>query len=194
MKYYFLIVVILISDCPAIAGSHQRYENLGNPTEYNFNSSKAKIIRALRDSRRVLAPPPEPLHGSFVEEGEIGKKLGGKDVFYGFCINSLYTTRYWTGRQERNDEVSPPEAGRIGTIQANFYVHLISKDATHTLGSVTVDSFEQQVGRAYRIYPHFHKGPVYQNVKSDTYFEYLFLRRLGELLGEKNMPPLKGKS
>jgi len=28
-------------------------------------------------------------------------------------------------------------------------------------------------------------------VKSDTYFEYVFLKKLGELLGEPNMPGIK---
>lgn len=167
----------------ALAENHQHYENLHNPTNYLFNVSKEKVIEIFRDSRRRLAPPPEPLHGSFCED----------TGFFEFDLMNFYTTRYWTGRQETDEEVDPPEAGRIGTIQADFEVHVVSTSENQTLVSVAAKNFKQQVGRRYKIFPHFHKGPVFKDVKSDTYFEYVFLLRLGELLGEKDMPPLKGK-
>jgi hypothetical protein len=155
-------------------------ESLSNPTEYVFSSSSDKV-------RAVLRPVggPEswgPMAGSYAEE----------KGSYHFGFFDLYTQRYWKGRIEKKEDVDPSEAGRIGTIQGDFTAQITAIDADHTRVSIHVDNFEQQVGRRYRITPHFHKGPVFEVVKSDTYFEYLFLSKLGGLLGEKNMPPLKG--
>jgi hypothetical protein len=50
--------------------------------------------------------------------------------------------------------------------------------------------FTQEVGRHYTLFPDFHKTGTRVDVKSDTYFEYSFLRRIGKLVGEKDMPPL----
>lgn len=181
MKYWFPIVAFFLAALPVGASSSQHYENLRNPTEYIFSASSAKILEILRKVHG--SESWGPLAGAFFEEENV----------YKMNVFNFYTTRYWTGRQETDEEAHPSEAGRIGTIQADFEVHLVFKSASQTLVSVTVKNFEQQVGRRYRIFPHFHKGPVFEDVKSDTYFEYLFLLRLGELLGEKNMPPIKGK-
>ena len=180
MKPFIVFGVILLGISPPdLLANDQRYENLHNPVEYVFNNSEAKITEALHH-----------MHGP----DESGRFYGAYvDGVYGFGFHNFYTTRYWSGRQEKDEEVVPSEAGRIGTIQADFEVRVVSKTANQTLVSVIGTQFEQQVGRRYRLFPHFHKGPVYENVKSDTYFEYLFLLKLGELLGEKNMLPIKGK-
>lgn len=177
-----ILVLLCSSGCMNI---HQRYENLKNPTEYLFNSTEATVMETLRDSKRLIAPPPEPLHGAFWSKG---------DVVYSFGVYDHYTKRYWTGKVEKEDEVDPPEAGRIGTIQARFEVRVMAKAANQTLVSIASKNFEQIVARRYSVFPHFHKGPVFVDVKSDTYFEYLFLLKLGELLGETNMPPIKGRA
>ncbi|MEO6004464.1 MAG: hypothetical protein ABIZ04_20585 [Opitutus sp.] len=167
----------------AFGNVHQRYNNLHNPTEYVYDTPLARVMDVLRDPKRVLAPPPEPLHGVMVKRGT---------VVYSFGLSNHYTKRYWAGKEERSEEVDPPEAGRIGTIDADFDVRVSSKDDSTTVVSVSVEDFSQQVGRRYKIFPHFHKSHVSVNVKSDTYYEYLFLLRLGELLGEKNMPAING--
>jgi len=179
MKYSSLLITVLLVTCHAGAASHQRYANLTNPTQYLFSVPKAKIVEMLRE---IHGPKSwGPLSGAYFEDKAI----------YGMDVYDFYTKRYWTGREEKREDVDPPEAGRIGTIQADFEVHLLSKDDNQTLVSVSVKSFTQQVGRRYKIFPHFTKAPVDIDVKSDTYFEYLFLIKLGELLGEKDMPPIK---
>lgn len=175
-----LLCVILVPKI--LLANQQRFENLHNPTEYIFAASKAKVLETLRDAKRQLTPPPAPLEGSF-------RAGASSEAVYHFGFMGVYTRRYWTGRREKKEEVVPPEMGRIGTITGDFDVYVISKDKEHTLVKVTVVRFRQQVGRLF-----FLDKPMRDDVKSDTYYEYLFLLRLGELLGEKNMPQIKGSS
>ena len=183
-KYVLSSAVYFILSALSFARTGQRYENLHNSTEFLFSSSESDVIRVLKDPDRKLAPPPEPLHGSYRPTA---------DYVYGFGFMNWYTRRYWTGRREKDEDVDPPEAGRIGTIDGDFEVQVIPVKGDHTLVRVVVKTFQQQIGRRYAIFPHFHKTHVSVDVKSDTYFEYLFLLRLGELLGEKGMPPIKGR-
>lgn len=183
-RAYIIILVILGVIFGALWAQgryHQRYENLQNPTEFLFHASQAQILAILQNEKAPLAPPPEPLRGAFMPEGT-----------YMFSVYDHYTRRYWSGRQEERGEVDPPEAGRNGTVMANFEVHLAKHGDSLTMVSVKVRNFRQQIGRRYHFFPHLHKGPVIVPVSSDTYFEYAFLRRLGDLLGEKEMPSLKG--
>jgi hypothetical protein len=178
-----LLPILFLIGVTGCSANSQRYENLHNPTEYLFSASKERVMEILRDRDRRLTPPPEPLHGAFDTSG---------DAYYHFSFDEVYTNRYWTARRETKHEVEPPEAGRIGIIDGDFNVRMIPKGEDQTLVTVTVVHFRQQVGRHYAIFPHFHKTGTRADVKSDTYYEYLFLLKLGELLGEKNMPPLKG--
>jgi hypothetical protein len=176
----FRSLIMLCLVCSGLA-SERSYQNLGNPTAYVFSASREKVLGILR---AVRGPNSwGPLAGSYYEEEGV----------YGFGLFDIYTERYWNGRIERREDIDPPEAGRIGTIQVHFRAQLISKGPDQTLVSVTVDSFEQQVDRHYRIFPHFQKVPKFVKVKSDTYYEYFFLRKLGDLLGEKGMAPINGK-
>ena len=182
MSYKLSTIVTLL---PLLAGmliaGERRQQDYGNPTEYIFAVPLVEVEGVLR---KVRGPNSwGPLAGSYYEESGT----------YGFGTSDYYTKRYWMGRQEKPEDVSPPEAGRIGTIQCHFTVRLMPKSEKQTLVIVTVDSFEQQVGRRYRIIPHFRKEPIFAKVRTDTYYEYLFLTKLGELLGEKNMPPIKGE-
>jgi hypothetical protein len=163
-----------------LAANDRVYRNYSNPTEYVFSVPIEEVVTLLRG---IHGPRSwGPLAGSYFEDKGT----------YGFGVFDYYTTRYWVGRQERHDEIEPPEAGRIGTIQCDFTARITARDESHTLIRVTPDTFEQQVGRRFRIFPHFQKAPVLEKVKSDTYFEYLFLTKLGALLGEKDMPPIRG--
>jgi hypothetical protein len=156
------------------------YKNYSNPTEYVFSVPVEKVVTLLRG---IHGPRSwGPLAGSYFEEKGI----------YGFGVFDYYTTRYWVGRQERHEEIDPPEAGRVGTIQCDFTARITAKGESHTVVTVIPESFEQQVGRRFKIFPHFQKVPIFEKVKSDTYFEYLFLTKLGALLGEKDMPPIRG--
>jgi hypothetical protein len=175
-----IVLLFLSMSYSSLAANPQRYQNLGNPTQFVFSAPYAEVLAVLRKERGPRSWGP--LAGSYYED----------ERAYGFGVFDYYTKRYWAGRQEKRAEVDPPEAGRIGTIQNHFLAHVIAKGDTHTLVSVTVESFEQQVGRRYKIFPHFKKVGVFVDVKSDTYFEYLFLFKLGQLLGEEDMPPLKG--
>lgn len=176
----FIALFLLLFQCSALGADVRRYINLNNPTEYLFSFSNEKILQIMRE---VHGPKSwGPLAGSYYEERGV----------YEFGVFNFYTQRYWSGRLERSEDINPPEAGRIGTIQNNFIAHIIPKGENRTLISITVESFEQQVSRRYRVFPHFQKVPVFVDVKSDTYFEYLFLLKLGEMLGEKNMPLIKG--
>jgi hypothetical protein len=175
----FMVLTLLSIQGPGFAAENQRYKNLGNPTEYVFSKPLGEVLSVLR---KVHGPESwGPLAGSYYEDQGV----------YGFGLFDFYTKRYWGGREEKREEVDPPESGRVGTIQNHFIAHLVPKGDNQTLVRVAVESFEQQVGRRYKIFPHFQKVPVFVDVKSDTYFEYLFLRKLGELLGEKDMPPIK---
>jgi hypothetical protein len=166
------------------AGS-RRFTDLANPTEYTFHTESAKVIDILKVCGKRAAPLPEPLSGGFRE----------RDGFlYKFGLFDQYTNRYWAGKRERDEDISPPEAGRIGTIEADFKVKVSSKGLNETLVTVVVASFQQQVGRRYQLFPHMQKVGRMVSVKSDTYYEYLFLLRLGELLGETGMPPIKGSA
>jgi hypothetical protein len=178
MKYLLLIGPFIWALGLCSCSNGRRYENLHNPTAYTFTAPSSKIIAILKER-----------HGP-ESWGPIG--AGFYEGVYGLGIDDYYTRHYWTGRQEERGEVDPPEAGRIGTITATFAVQIVAKSENRTLVSVTVETFRQQVGRRYTMFPHFHKRPVYADVKSDTYFEYLFLHQLGELLGEKNMPVIHG--
>jgi hypothetical protein len=178
MKYFLLIGSFIWALGLCSCSDGRRYENLHNPTAYTFTAPRSKIIAILQER-----------HGP-ESWGPMGAGFDG--AWYGLGIYSYYTRRYWTGRQEERREVDPPEAGCIGTITATFGVQITAKSEDRTLVAVTVETFKQQVGRRYTMFPHFHKRPVYAEVKSDTYFEYLFLHQLGELLGEKNMPAIHG--
>ena len=111
---------------------------------------------------------------------------GGTEI----SVGPVYAVNYWTGKQETEKEAYPPEAGKIGEIEATFIVK-ISPQGTQTLVTIELERFVQQVGRHYTLANHFHKTATLENVKSDTYFEYVFLKKLGELLGEPNMPEIK---
>jgi hypothetical protein len=164
-----------------LVADDRRYQNYGNPTEYTFSAPIADVLAILQKAGGRNGW--WPLGGAYYDDE-------GK---FGFGVYDYYTDRYWSGRREKSEEVNPPEAGRIGTIQCHFSVHATPKGELKTLVSVTADMFEQQVGRRYRMFPHFQKGPVFIKVNSDTYFEYLFLTKLGGLLGEKDMPAIKGE-
>jgi hypothetical protein len=179
MKRLIIFAALMITvRCYGVPLKHQRYENLGNPAEYLFNATPEQIRSALeRRPKHYFSP----LDGGFLNNEE-----------YSLGVYEYYTRRYWTGYQETDEDVDPPEAGKIGQITATFVVHFVPKSENQTLVSVAVSEFTQQVGRRYVLRPHFHKTHKSVTVKSDTYFEYLFLLKLGELLGEKNMPPIKG--
>jgi hypothetical protein len=180
-----IIALLLLTYQPTASAGNRQYRNLGNPVEYCFHFSQSKVIEVLKDPQRQLTPPPEPLHGSFRERN---------GYVFSFGTFDQYTKRYWNGKREREDEISPPEAGRIGTIEADFTVRVASRALNETVVSVDVKSFQQQVGRRYQLFPHMQKVGRMVSVKSDTYYEYLFLLRLGELLGETGMPPIKGSA
>lgn len=176
----WILIVVFVVWLPKAWGSDRFYQDLGNPTEYTFSASVAEIVEVLRDIQG--AGSWGPMAGAYYED----------EGTYGFGVYDFYTIRYWTGHRETDEEVDPPEAGRIGTIDCHFTAHFIPQGEMETLVRISVDSFEQQTGRRYRIFPHFQKVPVMKEVKSDTYFEYLFLSKLGELLGEENMPVIRG--
>lgn len=178
-KIFVVLLLTLCVQCFSNAAEYRRFQALGNPTEYLFSKPRSEVLAILRS---VKGPGNwGPLAGAYIPDEDL----------FSFGVSDFYSKRYWVGPQEQREDVDPPEAGRIGTIQNRFEARLISRD-DRTLVVVKVVYFEQQTGRRYKIFPHFHKGPVFADVKSDTYFEYLFLFKLGELLGEKGMPPLKG--
>jgi hypothetical protein len=179
-----IFVSTLVFQHPSVAGD-RTYQNLGNPTQYTFHAPKVRVLELFKNSKRRLAPPPEPLHGAYIER---------EDYVFSFGTFDQYTSRYWTGKREKDEDISPPEAGRIGTIEADFNVKVASISPNETLVTVVVESFQQQVGRRYQLFPHMQKVGRMVSVKSDTYYEYLFLLRLGELLGETGMPPIKGSA
>lgn len=182
-KSLLLICAVFVALSVGVSGYglaflHTRYENLGNPTVYVFSVPVGRIKEALKVYEKM---DTAPLRASFYSENE-----------FGFSIPvEYYTKRYWTGPREKDGDVDPPEAGKIGTLQAGFNVRIFPEGDKCRL-KVEVRRFELQVGRHYVIYPHFHKTGKDMKVKSDTYFEYLFLAKVGELVGEKGMPPLKG--
>jgi hypothetical protein len=165
---------------PCWATPHRRFEPLGNPTEYLYSRSVEDVVTQLRE---IQGPNSwGPLSGVFVE----------KDQVYRLGVFDHYSSRYWTGPKERSEDVDPPEAGRIGTVQARFVAQVVPSGKQHAMVTVRVETFEQQVGRRFKVFPHFRKVPVFRPITSDSYFEYLFLSKLGELLGEKDMPMIIG--
>jgi hypothetical protein len=172
---YVLWVFVLWTSC-GLAASGQVYRNLGLPTSYVFSKPKEEVIAVLKS---IQGPSTwGPMAGAFFNDRDV----------YGFGVFDFYTDRYWRGRREKANEVSPPEAGRIGTIQANFVAHIESRGRDKTYVRVEVEEFEQQIARRYRLLSHFAKVPVFAKVRSDSYFEYLFLFTLGKRLGEFEMP------
>lgn len=173
----FITAVSAATNLRAASQGSMRYQNLENPTRY--------IYRA--DAKRV-----EEVLGS-LRHATVGRLYVFRTEPEGYRLSAgpYYSPRYWRGRQEQEGEVSPSSAGKIGEIDAWFFIRL-TPQGEQTLVSIEVDKFEQQIGRTYAIFPHFRKVPRLVKVKSDTYFEYYFLRKLGEMLGEKDMPPLKG--
>lgn len=173
-----LLVFVSVTDI-SVGKSGQRYRNLGNPTSYEYTASEERIVELLM---KIQGPESwGPLAGSYDKDKKV----------YGFGVSDYYTKRYWVGRTESESEIDPPEAGRIGTIQNHFLAH-VEAIGKKTLVRIEVEYFEQQVGRKFRIFPHVQKVPVFVEVNSDTYFEYLFLFQLGQRLGETNMPVIKG--
>jgi len=172
-----IIFIILISTSLLGANPHQKYKNLGNPTEYIFDFPVQRIEAALDE----------------ITPSRIGDiviyKLSQNSIMRGFTIDTGYYPRYWDGPIERDEDVKPSEAGKIGEIDGTFDFK-IESIGDKTRIKVEVAQLQQQVGRTYRIFPHFRKTGVYVRIKSDTYFEYLFLSKFGSLLGQKGMPPL----
>ena len=75
--------------------------------------------------------------------------------------------------------------------EAWFYLHLESIDETHT--KLTITTFEPMliVGRdLLPSPPHFGRGYKKMTVEPSTIEEYEILLKIGNLVGEKDMPPL----
>jgi hypothetical protein len=163
------------------AQSSVRYENLGNPTDYVFHASVDKI----KSATTLLTS------SHIIPNLNFGTNMDG-DLVFG-PIPSYYTKRYWTGPRQNGGIESEPEDGWIGVLSAGFEVKMIPAGEKCRV-QVVPSYFRLQVGHSHTIFPHFMKIPKFKTVKSDTFFEYLFLQKLGELVGEKDMPPLKGSA
>ena len=185
MKYRAILSLVTLLAFLSLGFTWQytRYENLANPTEYLFSFPADRVKEALRLWKKGPG-----------RTGILGGGFVSGDKFAISTPQGYYTERYWTGPRE-NVGINPsePETGWIGTIEAVFDV-LIIPEGEKCRVKVVPYNFQQHVGRTYTLVPHFHKTGKYKRVKSDTYFEYLFLTELGVILGEKNMPALKGRS
>ena len=172
-----------MSGCQIIGSPHQTYKNLNNPTNYVFDADQIKVNAVVEK----LTSGDDKLDGIFLIP-HVMRLYKASDCQIRIVVYPCYSSSYWVGPEET--DVEWPEAGRIGQIEADFVVNVMPK-GQQTLVAVEVKDFVQETGRTYGIFPHFHKTGIRKNVKSDTYFEYVFLRKLGEQLGETNMPALK---
>jgi hypothetical protein len=179
----YTAIIFGISGCQILGGSHQVYINLGNPTQYLFNADQVKVNTAIAK----LTTGSGAINGTFLIP-HVMRLYKTFDNQIRIVVYPCYSSSYWSGPQET--DVEWPEAGRIGQIEADFIVTIVPQ-GQQTLVTVEVKEFVQQIGRKYALFPDFHKTGIRENVKSDTYFEYTYLRRLGEELGETNMPVLK---
>lgn len=165
---FILLATVLLTSC----SSHQKYTNLGNPTSYTFH----------RDYKAVTSKI-DYLKGINIDDY---LSIGNRDGKYYIYIAEHSSTYYWDGPDEIGD---PPESGTLGQI-TGFFDIVIQDKGTETNVEVKKRELKQIVGRHYS-FPEMNKVPTWKNIKSNSFFEYLFLHRLGQELGEDGMPPLK---
>lgn len=172
-----LYCLMLLTGCGTMAAFHCKYRNLNNPTSYSFHSEEGRVLKVIK--------------------GMDGYRLTSEANVYalqewgiGIMILPHYSSDYWNGVHE--EDVEYPEAGKIGQIQGKYEIK-VTKNGDQTLVTVDAAKLFQQTGRKNVIFPDFKTVGVFKKVPSDTYYEYLFLHKLGELLGETGMPEIKSE-
>src|SRR5690242_759745 len=111
MKPLTLLRAICLICCTMATDGFAKEYN--NPTTYTFSATKDSVIAVLR---KIHGPRTwGPMAGAYLDDEGV----------YALNVGDYYTKRYWSGRQESATEVDPPEAGRIGTISAEFEVRLM---------------------------------------------------------------------
>jgi hypothetical protein len=154
-----------------------------NPVEYNFSISKdslQSIISAQLKVENMMLWDSQ--HGIMVLE-EISKKFSQKGNVSDFCLMPIY----FIGKSK----IYFAEENHSLDYEAWFYLHLESIDETHT--KLTITTFEPMliVGRdLLPSPPHFGRGYKKMTVEPSTIEEYEILQKIGNLIGEKDMPPL----
>lgn len=156
--------------------AHQKYEDLKNPVEYVFDFPIGQVEHTL-----------DKMNGLEMGISHFSTRSGEYGYFWGLVVEG-YCSRYWDGPIDENDDSS----GRIGEI-LGFYDIEVSDISGKTRVAVKVYELKQQIGRRWYFFPCPKKIGIWSKIKSDTYFEYLFLLNLGERLGQKGMPPLRGQ-
>lgn len=172
-----LYLLLLFAGCGTLTSAHLTYKNLENRTSYVYNTERMVVLEAINK-----------LDGEFLTESIYLYVLADGKI--GIVMRPHYSNNYWNGVRE--EDVEYPEAGKIGQIQGEFEIK-ITESGGRTAVEVSVVKLVQEIGRENVIFPDFKTVGVYKKVPSDTYCEYLFLHKLGELLGEKNMPEVKSR-
>jgi hypothetical protein len=154
-----------------------------NPVEYNFSISKDSLQRIISEQMKIENTMLwDAQHGIMVLE-EISKKFSQKGNASDFCLMPIYYLC--------KAKLYRSEKGGSLDYWAWFYLHLESIDNTNT--KVTITTFEPEVIVGRELLPsppHFVRRDKTLTVEPSTIEEYEILLKIGNLVGEKNMPSL----
>jgi len=133
MRAIISLVLFVASGCSIASAGAQRYKNLGNPTGYLFSAAASRVHEMIDHMEQKSIDGLEFVYRNTV--------TGGTEI----SVGPVYAVNYWTGKQETEKEAYPPEAGKIGEIEATFIVK-ISPQGTQTLVTIELERFVQQWG------------------------------------------------
>ncbi len=154
-----------------------------NPVEYVYNSSidslQSIISRQLEINNLMVW---DSRHGIMVAE-EVSKLFSQKGNSSDFCLESLDF--------EKKSKIYLAEDGDPFVYLAWFYLHLESIDEAHT--KVRITPIEPKIILGLELLPtppHFVRRFKEMTVDPSTIEEYEILLEIGNLVSEKDMPPL----
>lgn len=175
MKNIALVFLSLIVGCGTFNSKCFVHKNLNNPTSYVYSKHIQEVRKAVDDML-------------FRQLDDSGKVTSWADGSLHVFVQDLYSKDYWTCEPDAGTDF--PASGKIGQVTGHFGI-TIEPLGEKTRVRVDVEELRQQIGRRTVIFPDYKTIPVEKSVPSDTYYEYLFLHKLGEKLGETDMPGLR---
>jgi hypothetical protein len=155
-----------------------------NPIEYIFNISKDSLYKVIVQKQGFMKLSVMTIKNRSIIPVEISALLSqtnnNEDVFL-WSIGEYCKSRIY---QNKN--------GEFLSYWVSFYLHLEKIDEYHTKVSIKTIEPRVIIGReCLPKPPHFVRKDKFLAVEPSTIEEYEILLRIGELVGEKNMPQLK---
>lgn len=165
LQAILLLLFVFIAGCTTKTGYGLK-ASLNNPTEYTFDASMEDIEKALAQ----LASERDRFEHAGVVKNY--RREG-----YGLVIRKHRSEYYWA-----------PNDG-TGDLQGSSDIETVAS-GDRVIVKIVPGGLEQHTGEGYAISPHPAKVMKWKEVETSTFWEYRLLLEIGNLVGQKGMPPI----